>query len=268
MNIVDVGSGSPVVLIPGIQGRWEWMRPAVEALAARCRVITFSLADEPTSGAAFDAASGFDAYVRQVRDVLEARDLARAAICGSSFGGLIAAAFAARYPERLTALVFSSALPPSWRPNQRQRTYVRSPWLFAPVFAMASLGLYREVAHASGGPLRGLPLGARLLAYVSRHPTSPARMARRVERWMEAAFVDLSRVTAPTLVVTGEPQLDFVVPVWMTREYVQLCPQASTAMIEATGHLGLVTRPAEFAAIVGGFIERCAAQADTRRRVG
>jgi pimeloyl-ACP methyl ester carboxylesterase len=93
-------------------------------------------------------------------------------------------------------------------------------------------------------------------------------MARRVERWMEAAFVDLSRVTAPTLVVTGEPQLDFVVPVWMTREYVQLCPQASTAMIEATGHLGLVTRPAEFAAIVGGFIERCAAQADTRRRVG
>ena len=44
MNIVDLGSGVPVVMVPGIQGRWEWMKPAVDALAERCRVVTFSLA--------------------------------------------------------------------------------------------------------------------------------------------------------------------------------------------------------------------------------
>jgi pimeloyl-ACP methyl ester carboxylesterase len=244
------------------------MTPAVDALSTRCRVITFSLADEPTSGATFDPASGFDAYVRQIGDVLDARGLAQAAVCGTSFGGLIAAAFAARHPERLTALVFSSALPPSWRPNQRQRTYVSAPWLFAPLFAVGALGLYREIAVAAGGPLRGLPLGARLLAYVSTHPTSPARMARRVERWMDVPSVDLSGVSAPTLVVTGEASLDFVVPVWMTHEYLKLCPQATAAVIPRTGHLGLVTRPAEFAAVVGGFVERWSSQVDGRRRVG
>ncbi len=82
MRVVDRGSGVPVVLVPGIQGRWEWMAPAVEALAARCRVITFSLADEPS--AAWPARGiGFDAYVEQIGQALDAapprarRDLRR-----------------------------------------------------------------------------------------------------------------------------------------------------------------------------------------------
>ena len=48
--MIDRGTGTPVVMMPGIQGRWEWLGPAVDALAERCRVITFSLCDEPTSG--------------------------------------------------------------------------------------------------------------------------------------------------------------------------------------------------------------------------
>ena len=119
MNIVDRGSGVPVVVIPGVQGRWEWMKPGIDALAQRGRVITFSLADEPSSHAPFDEASGFWSYVDQVRDVLDARGADRAAICGVSFGGPIAAAFAARYPARVSSLIFVSALPVSWRPDAR-----------------------------------------------------------------------------------------------------------------------------------------------------
>ena len=77
MNIIDVGAGTPVVLIPGIQGRWEWMRPAVDALSKQCRVITFSLADEPTSGARFDESAGVWSYVQQVADVLDATGRSR-----------------------------------------------------------------------------------------------------------------------------------------------------------------------------------------------
>lgn len=101
MKIVDRGGGTPVVVIPGIQGRWEWMEPAIDALAPRCRVVTYSLADEPTCGGRFDAAHGFDCYVEQVRDALDEAGLQTAAICGVSYGGLIAAAFAARYPDQI-----------------------------------------------------------------------------------------------------------------------------------------------------------------------
>src|SRR5262245_45315298 len=110
MTIIDRGSGTPVVLVPGIQGRWEWMEPAVDALSRQCRVITFSLADEPTSGASFEEASGFDSYVRQIDDALDAAGVPAAIICGISYGGLIAASFAARYPNRTRGVVLVSPL--------------------------------------------------------------------------------------------------------------------------------------------------------------
>src|SRR5512139_1199728 len=108
MNIVDIGSGSPVVLVPGVQGRWEWMRPTVDALARHCRVLTFSLADEPSAAARFDQERGFDCYIDQIEEALDARGVDKATICGVSYGGLIAAAFAARHPDRTSGLVLVS----------------------------------------------------------------------------------------------------------------------------------------------------------------
>src|SRR5215216_3956096 len=124
MILVDVGSGPPLVLVPGIQGRWEWMKPAVDALARRCRVITFSLADEPSCGAAFDVRSGFWCYVDQIAQAMDAAGLREAVICGVSYGGLIAAAFAARHPERTSALVLVSAVPHTWTPDERVSFYL------------------------------------------------------------------------------------------------------------------------------------------------
>jgi pimeloyl-ACP methyl ester carboxylesterase len=146
MNIVDLGTGPPIVLVPGIQGRWEWMKPAVDALARHCRVVTFSLADEPTAGGSFDAVRGFDSYVDQIRDAMDLAGITGAVICGVSYGGLIAAAFAARHPDRTTSLALVSAVPPSWKPDQRVRFYLRSPRLLSPLFCVASLRLYKEIA--------------------------------------------------------------------------------------------------------------------------
>src|SRR5437899_5150922 len=98
LKIFDEGSGPPIVMIPGVQGRWEWMRPALRALAARCRVISYSLG----------AAKTFDDLVAQVDNALDDRGVRAAAICGVSFGGLIAMKFAATRPERTTALIVVS----------------------------------------------------------------------------------------------------------------------------------------------------------------
>src|SRR5688572_2797699 len=133
MNLVDVGSGPPVVIIPGIQGRWEWMKPGIDALAAHCRVVTFSLADEPTCGGAFDAASGLACYVARVAAPPGLAATERATICGVTYGGLIAAAFAAGHPERTTGLILISALPPPWTPDARVKFYPRAPRPLTPV---------------------------------------------------------------------------------------------------------------------------------------
>jgi 3-oxoadipate enol-lactonase len=105
MNIYDMGSGPPLVILPGIQGRWEWMRPGIDALSQHYRVVTFSLCDEPTSGGHFDDQRGFNSYIDQVANVFATLDLRDAIVCGVSYGGLIAATFAARHPENVSALV-------------------------------------------------------------------------------------------------------------------------------------------------------------------
>ena len=66
----------------------------------------------------------------------------------------------------------------------------------------------------------------------------------------------VNRVTAPTLVVTGEHNLDLVVPVSSTLEYLTLIPGATHAQLAGTGHLGFLSKPSEFATLVSDFIAR------------
>ena len=277
MNVIDRGDGTPVIVIPGIQGRWEWMKPAIDALAQRCRVITFSLADEPSSGGRFDEHHGFQCYVDQVREALDTAGIRKAAICGVSYGGLIAAAFAARHPDRASSVVLVSALPPSWKPDARVRFYLRAPRLLTPLFLLASLRIYREIAAASAGPARGFVAATRLGWLCVTHMFSPGRMARRVQLLesldLQAELAGMAAplttpLTTPTLIITGEPTLDCVVPVRTTHEYLRLWPQANVATISRTGHLGSMTRPVELARLVVPFAERAAHDVDTRRRVG
>src|SRR5439155_3239404 len=84
MRIVDCGSGPPLVLIPGLQGRWEYLRGTVDALSQSFRVLTFPLSGERGSGLSFERARGLDNYVAQVNAVLDDRGIDRAIICGVS----------------------------------------------------------------------------------------------------------------------------------------------------------------------------------------
>ena len=267
MRIVDIGTGPPVVVIPGIQGRWEWMKPGIDALAARCRVITYSLCDEPSCGGTFDETTGFHCYVEQVREVLDQAGVDSATICGVSYGGLIGCAFAERYPERTRGLVLISALPPSWTPDARVRFYLRAPRLLMPVFMVASLRMYREIAAAHPGLGAAFREGIRHALTVRRHMFSPTRMARRVHLLAHAGLTSLVAPSVPALVITGEPSLDRVVPVGVTREYLGMLPQAKVVAVERTGHLGFITRPQVFAELVAPFVTDNAGM-ETRRRIG
>lgn len=268
MKIVDVGSGPPLVLVPGVQGRWEWMRPGVDVLSRRFRVITFSLCDEPTSEAACDDARGFSSYVDQVEDAMNAAGVEKANIGGLSYGGLIAAAFAARHPERTSSLILLSALPADWQIDARARFYLRAPRLLFPLFALQSLRMCREIRIAYDGVADGLAAMLRHGWNVITHPTSPARMARRVLLIDGLPLAqELTALHVPTLVVTGDDRLDRVVPAAATRRYLTLWPHAVSETLARTGHLGLITRPQDLSRTIERFLQAHDG-VQQRRRVG
>jgi pimeloyl-ACP methyl ester carboxylesterase len=255
--VIDIGRGTPIVLIPGIQGRWEWMLPAVEAVAARSRVISYTLCGDWGSRCRLDVDRGFENYVSQLDEVLERARLQRAALCGVSYGGLIAVHYAARRPDRVSALVLASAPGPRWRPDRRVMKYVRAPRLFTPLFiARSPMAVTREVARALPVRRDRWAFKRRHLLHILRAPFSPARMAQRVRFALDLDIGrDCPNVTAPTLVITGEDELDQIVPVSTTRDYLHCIPGARHVTFTGTGHIGVVTQPAKFAEIVCAFVE-------------
>lgn len=261
--MVDIGSGPPLLLIPGVQGRWEWMGPAVDRLKDRCRVISFSLAGDAGSGRRFDPTRGFDNYVDQIDEALAYAGTNDVAVCGVSFGGLVALHWAARRPKRTKALVLVSTPSPDFKPDCRVEWYLRAPRLLSPLFAAQSpFRLGPEIWRAFDGMGARARFAGRHLARIVRSPSSPTRMAERARLLAAMDFNEAcGRVSAPTLVVTGEPGLDRVVPVSGTRSYTDRIDGARHATLARTGHIGLVTRPDRFADLVGQFVHETTGEA-------
>lgn len=252
----DHGDGLPIVVIPGVQGRWEWMRPALDALARKCRTVSYSLCGDFGSGRTIDAAIGFENYLEQLDAVLEDAGLRQTALCGVSYGGLVALRYAATRPRRVTALILSSSPAPGWVPTEQQRRWVSRPWISAPAFIATSPGrLMPEIKAALPDWRRRIAFGARHAIRVAAAPMIPSLMASRVT-WTERMDFgpDCANVNAPTLVITGEDELDRVVPVRITRNYAAMIAGARHEVVEGTGHIGLLTRPERYAALVSEFV--------------
>ena len=242
--MIDHGSGIPIVLVPGIQGRWEWMQRAADALATQNRVTTNSLPSEPGSIASINAKRGFGSFVDWLDQFLARANVDAVALCGVSYDGWIAVHYAATRPSTILSLSLVSTPSPNWQPSSRIERYLRTPRLMASVFAASSpFRLYPEVAVAFPSLRKRLRFAAEYLARAVTSPATPARMAERMR-------------LAPTQIGTGETELGHVVPVDNSREYLTAISGSKAVTIENTWHIGVATRPEHFAQVVSNYARR------------
>ena len=232
--MIEFGSGTPVVVIPGLPGPWRFVAPAVHALSRFYRVLTLSLGPE----------CDIDCDVDRIVAALDERKIERAVVCGISLGGLIALRFAAKHPARTSALLLVSTPGPGMKLERRHRFYTRLPWVFGPLLLLETpILLWREIRWSQLKMLFGVPVSFGKIA----------RRALLIESTGRAS--DCARVKAPTLLVTGERPFDGIVPVDSTCEYLKLIPGSSHVRIAGTGHLGAITKPDLFRAIVQGYVD-------------
>jgi pimeloyl-ACP methyl ester carboxylesterase len=246
------GDGPPLVLVPGMQGRWEWMTPTVAALAQRFRVATYSLCGEP---GAPPLDTSFAGDLARLGDVCDAVGPEPVVLVGVSFGGRLAVHFAARHPERVRALVLASAPGPGFTLPPEQARWLAAPRRSLPAFALGAPGrMLPELRNVFPTRAARLRFALRMLWHVARAPMSAARAAARVHLVLadDVAAV-AARVRAPTLIVTGDDGLDRLVPPESTREYRGCIARTTVARLDGTGHMGTVTRAATFAAMVADF---------------
>jgi pimeloyl-ACP methyl ester carboxylesterase len=254
--MIDTGSGSPIVLIPGIQGRWEWMGPAINEVSKRCRVLTFSY--DRTPGARNRPNPGtLDRLVDQVVEVMDAAGVEQATICGVSFGGFIATRFAARFPERTRALILVSSPTPRWAPNPTLLKYMERPLLSMPLVLPAwFMRMWPEIFAAKPSISARARFATRYFTRALISPLSVTKMSEWAKLKLATDIVaDCAHVKAPALLITGEPGLDKVVDLRQSSDWMTLIPGTRHVTIERTGHIGLVSKPDVFAGIVCGFMK-------------
>ena len=162
------------------------------------------------------------------------------ALVGSSYGGLVCLDFAARHPELVTALVLLDAPLPDhdWSDE------------------VSDLRGGGRAADGGRRPRRGHRAGPRFLG--PEHGATRLRpMQERAGRWSSISArieeVDLSAVSAPTLVAVGEQdKADFHA---IADRLVRELPNAEHAVIPDAGHLPSMEQPEATAALVSRFLE-------------
>jgi pimeloyl-ACP methyl ester carboxylesterase len=262
------GSGEPLICHPGGPGAPSGYLGDLGGLSTDRALVVLDprgtgASDPPASESAYRLAD----YVEDLEALRAELGLARSALCGHSHGSHVALAYAATYPERVTALVLI-ATSARFRPAELAAMEAAMAGRAAePWYADARAAIEADIPadDAELGPLmaRALPF------YFARYGPREAEYARAAgaDRWHGAAlrwFNDhefgtldlrslLPRVAARTLIVTGER--DFILGPAGAQEVADGVPGATPVVMPHVGHFPWFEAPHAFRSLVSGFLD-------------
>ena len=231
------GTGLPVVLVHGINmsaGVWDEL---VEQLGDR-RVVTVDLRGHGSSvmTGPYDA----DAYADDVLAVMEERGIERAHLVGTSFGGPVACAVAARHPGRVASVTaLGSAVAAGDAVD-----------IDAGIAAMRQVGAHDFftgfLAQASFAPGTEPGLIEQAVAAASGRDLDTIEEVTRTAFGADASDI-VAKVSAPALVLTGEHDMTCPVP---AGEQLATALGTTLHVLPDRGHMAMVEDPAAVAAVI------------------
>lgn len=256
-NVVELGSGPPLLLVHGLAGRWQNWLETIPHFARERRVVAVDL---PGFGASPMPRweISIPGYARFLERLCDALAIDAAAVVGNSMGGYVAAELAIAAPQRVERLMLVSAAGIS-------AEHLRRDQVMTGARVVAALGTRVAARHASLARRPGLRRVA--LGFVVRHPDRlSAPLAHELMAGagkpgflpaMEAILAHrisarLPQVACPTFVLWGED--DRVIPVRDARRFGELIPDARVLVLPDTGHVAMLERPARFNALLDAFL--------------
>jgi 3-oxoadipate enol-lactonase len=248
------GEGYPLVLIRGLGSNADHWYEQVPAFSTEYRVIVFDnrgVARSSDPGGAFSILM----MAQDVIGLLDHLKMDSAHVIGLSMGGMIAQELAIRYPERVKGLVLASThcggphqITASEEIRSIMMDMIRTGSEESKLKAAACL-FYKKT-------LEKRPEVARRYSEVSlKRPVSAKTLSKQWEAISKHdAFDRLSRIKAPTLVLTGDA--DVLIPQENSRILAESIPGAELKIISGGGHQVLVEQPEACNAAVLAFLRK------------
>ncbi len=252
------GEGVPIVLSCALATTSENWRPQVAPLvAAGLRVVLWDFRGHGRSDAPDDPGI-YDVH-RVVEDLARVLDWAApgepAVLGGLSFGGLASLHLALREPARVRALVLVGSGPGFKNPDAQARweTLVERTAAFVLRNGMQAFVASRAAATLIGLHPEAPAAQAAARAIGAQVPHGIAHFARRVAGPAEPVLDRLGEIQAPTLVMVGEHDEQYLRAADVLAARM---PRAERTSIRGAGHIVNLDEPEAFAAALLGFLGR------------
>ncbi len=167
---------------------------------------------------------------------------------GCALGGMVAACFAAHYPQATRALVMTN---PGLGSTDAAKDMLRKR-----VQTLRTTGVAAPLPDAADRAFFNLPHDARYQRHVERFAAQdPETFARSVLGFVDADISgELARVKCPALIVSGEH--DILMPTDSAQRIKEIVPQAQCILMRGVAHFLPFQAPERFAAMVSGFLEQ------------
>ncbi|QRP50372.1 alpha/beta fold hydrolase [Amycolatopsis sp. FDAARGOS 1241] len=214
-----------------------------QALAAEHRVLVPDTRGH--GGSAWAAPLSVGDWVSDVERVRADAGLNQVTLVGLSMGGVQAIGYAARHPERVTALVIAD----SFAELDPEPARVKASGLASRVGDMAALAEFYVSSTFTVDPLPDTAESVRSAIAGMR----PAAYAASAETCFGARLDHvLAGITAPALVLWGER--DAKTPRELSDRIAERIPKARFAVVPDAGHLSVLENPREFTRLTRGFL--------------
>jgi esterase len=242
-------------MLHGLRAYGQWFEEFAEAVAADFYLIAPDQRGRGRTDRAKDGRYDTDAYVADLLQLADCWPLPRFAIIGHSMGGTNAINFAARYPERVSALVIidsapelnplglariareTSTMPPSFDSEAAARSYLRTLHAGASERSIETR-LAWALVERDGHLVRRIDP-----AIFPLKPDSPER-----------SWAALAAIECPTLIVrAGDSDL---VTVECANRMVQTLKHRESASVPNAGHMVLEDNPAGFTKVARPFLKK------------
>ena len=203
-DYLDIGSGKPIIMLPGMEGAKEFWRQQWPALAEHYRVIPCGYRRRPLRRHPTVAH-----YADDIVALMDELDIDRAAVISESFGGMVAQELATTHPERVAALVLCNTFDKARNENFGANMFTLSSLIHPFAFAMPQrwrLPLLDWVGKHYGFVMDQSPGNRALAEYILEHGLDPG-FSDYVNRYRAGINADyrraLGEVAVPTLVLRG-----------------------------------------------------------------
>lgn len=205
---VTRGDGPPIVFVHGMAMSTTMWEPQMDALSDAFATIAYDVRGHGRTGGSQKGAYSIALFAEDLDALLATLDIDRAVICGLSMGGTIAQTFAAARPEKVAGLVLADTFPAGPLPLTGRLALANIRFLARLDRLINYKTLNRWQLKVGNLLLPGVSGDeVTVQRLVEDAPTIPhaefVKIADATARFPTAA-IDLSGVTAPTLVLHGE----------------------------------------------------------------